>query len=329
MMAWLAAGSVDAADFYAGKTIDFVIGGDVGGGYDIYARVVARHLHRFIPGAPTIVPKNQPGAGSGRAASFLYSVAPKDGSVIGAVFPGAIMGPLLDDRAQPLYDPTKFQYLGSADNATRVCISHERCSIKRFEDALAHKAIMGASAAGGSTRDYVNMHKKTTGAMFELVAGYKGTADIFLAMERGEVDGMCGLDWASLKSQRPDWVRNGTVNILAQINLEPESELSKLGVPQIWKFIVNEDDKKAAALIIGQQVFGRPYLASPGVAAEPLKILRAAFAATMQDKEFLADAERTRIDVVPTTGEKVQQLVEQLYATPKTTVERAKELIKP
>jgi tripartite-type tricarboxylate transporter receptor subunit TctC len=329
MIAWLAAGPVNAADFYAGKTIDFVIGGDVGGGYDIYARVVARHLHRFIPGAPTIVPKNQPGAGSGRAASFLYSVAPKDGSVMGAVFPGAIMGPLLDDRAQPLYDPTKFQYLSSADNATRVCISHERSSIKRFEDALTRKAIMGASAAGGSTRDYVNMHKKTTGAMFDLVAGYKGTADIFLAMERGEVDGMCGLDWASLKSQRPDWVRNGTVNILAQINLEPEAELSKLGVPQIWKFIASEDDKKAAALIIGQQVFGRPYLAPPGAAPEPLKILRAAFAATMQDKEFLADAERTRIDVVPTTGEKVQQMVEQLYATPKATVERAKELIKP
>src|SRR5262245_25568228 len=123
-----------AADFYAGKTIDFIIGGDVGGGYDIYARAIARHLARFIPGNPTIVPKNQPGAGSGRAASSLYSVAPKDGSTIGAVFPGAIMGPLLDERAQPLYDPTKFQYLASADNATRVCISHRSSAIKRFED---------------------------------------------------------------------------------------------------------------------------------------------------------------------------------------------------
>jgi tripartite-type tricarboxylate transporter receptor subunit TctC len=329
MFAWLAAAPVNAADFYAGKTIDFIIGGDVGGGYDIYARVVARHLSRFIPGSPTIVPKNQPGAGSGRAASFLYSVAPKDGTVIGAVFPGAIMGPLLDDRAQPLYDPTKFQYLGSADNATRVCISHERSRIKRFEDTLKQKTIMGASAAGGSTRDYINMLKKTTGAMFDLVAGYKGTADIFLAMERGEVDGMCGLDWASLKSQRPDWVRNRTVNILAQINLEPEAELSTLGVPPIWTFIAREDDKKAAELIVSQQVFGRPYLAPPGVAAEPLAVLRTAFAATLQDKEFLADAERTRIDVVASSGERVQQLVEQLYATPKATVERAKDLIKP
>ena len=329
LVACLTATPAAAADFYAGKTIDFLIGGDVGGGYDIYARVVARHLHRFIAGNPTIVPKNQPGAGSGRAASFLYSVAPKDGSMIGAVFPGAIMGPLLDDRAQALYDPTRFQYLGSADDATRVCITHEHSNTKSFDDALKQKTIMGASAAGGSTRDYVNMHKKTTGAMFELVAGYKGTADIFLAMERGEVDGMCGLDWASLKSQRPDWVRNKTVNILAQVNLEPDPELTKLGVPQIWKFIGSDADKKAVELIIGQQVFGRPYLAPADVAAEPLKILRAAFTATMQDKEFLADAERTRIDVVPSSGEKVQQLVQQLYAMPTATVQRAKDLIKP
>ena len=271
IVACLTTTAAPAADVYAGKSIDFLIGGDVGGGYDIYARVVARHLPRFIPSNPTIIPRNQPGAGSGRAASFLYSVAPKDGSVIGAVFPGAIMGPLLDDRAQPLYDPTRFQYLGSADNATRVCISHERSKTRSFDDALRNKTIMGASAAGGSTRDYINMHKKTTGAMFELVAGYKGTADIFLAMERGEVDGMCGLDWASLKSQRPEWVRNRTAHILAQVNLEPDAELSRLGVPQIWKFIKSQDDKEAVELVIAQQVFGRPYLAPPGVAAEPLR----------------------------------------------------------
>jgi hypothetical protein len=187
---------------------------------------------------------------------------------------------------------------------------------------------MGASAAGLDAR-YINMLKKATGAMFDLVAGYKGTADIFLAMERGEVDGMCGLDWASLKSQRPDWVSNKTVNILAQINLEPEVELSKLGVPQIWSYIQKADDKTAVELIVGQQVFGRPYLAPPGVAVEPLGILRAGFAATLKDKDFLADAERTRIDVAPSSGERVQQLVEALYAMPKATVERAKELIKP
>ncbi len=325
----LAASPASAADFYAGKTIDLLIGGNVGGGYDIYARVIGRHLGRFIAGAPAIVPKNQPGAGSGRAASFLYSVAPKDGTVIGTVFPGAIMSPLLDERAQPLFDPARFRYLASADNATRVCITHARSRIKTFDDALRQKAIMGATATGGSTRDYILMLRKTTGVMFELVAGYRGSADILLAMERGEVDGICGLDWASLKSQRPEWIRDKTANILVQASLEPEAELSRLGVPPIWSTIRSEDDKKAVALIVGQQVFGRPYLAPPGVPDEPVAILRAAFTATMRDPDFLADAERTRIDVVPTAGEKVQQLVEQLYATPKATVERAKELIKP
>ena len=193
-----------SADFYAGKTIEFVIGSDVGGGYDIYARTIARYLPRFIPGQPTIVLKNQPGAGSSRAASYIYSVAPKDGTAIGAVFPGVIIAPLLEERAQALFDPAKFQFLGSADSATRVCITHERSSIKTFADALKQKAIMGASAVGASTRDYANMHRRSSGALFELVSGYKGTSDILLAMERREVDGLCGMDWSSLKSQRPD-----------------------------------------------------------------------------------------------------------------------------
>ena len=325
----LAAAPASAADFYAGKTIDLLIGGNVGGGYDIYARAIGRHLGRFIPGAPAIVPKNQPGAGGARAASLLYSVAPKDGSVIAAVFPGAIMGPLLEEQARPLFDPVRFRYLGSADNATRVCITHARSRVRSFDDALVHKAIMGATATGGSTRDYVLMHRKASGAMFELVAGYRGSADVLLAMERGEVDGICGLDWASLKSQRPVWIRDKTVNVLLQVGLEPEPELSRLGVPPVWGTIRSEDDRKAVALIVGQQVFGRPYLAPPGVPDGPIAILRTAFAATLRDADFLADAERARIEIAPTPGEKLQQMVAELYATPPATVERAKELIKP
>src|SRR5262245_6679870 len=195
LIAAAAPGSASAADFYAGKTIELVIGADVGGGYDIYARLIGRHLGRFIPGNPAIVAKNQPGAGGGRAAAFIYSVAPKDGTTIGAVFPGVVMAPLLDDRVQLPFDPTRFQYLASAHNATRICVTHERSRIRSFADAQKQKTIMGASAAGGSTRDYVNMHRKSSGAQFELVTGYKGTADILLAMERGEVDGLCGYDW--------------------------------------------------------------------------------------------------------------------------------------
>jgi tripartite-type tricarboxylate transporter receptor subunit TctC len=327
----LLAGPVAAAaeDFYAGKTIDFIVGAASGGGYDIYARALARHLPRHIPGNPTIVVKNMPGAGSGRAAAFISSIAPKDGTAMGALFPGAIMGPLLEDRAQALYDPTKFQYLASADSGTRICATYQTSKIKTFEDALQQKAIMGASAAGGSTRDYVNMHRKTTGAKMELVTGYKGTADLGLAMERGEIDGICGWDWASAKSQKPDWIRDRKLNILVQVGLEPDDELTKINVPPIWKYIAKEDDRKAVELVVTQQVFGRPYIAPPGTPADRVALLRAAFDATMKDKEFLADAEKSRIDINPSQGGKVQQVVEKVYAAPKAIVDLAKELIKP
>jgi tripartite-type tricarboxylate transporter receptor subunit TctC len=245
------------------------------------------------------------------------------------VFPGVIIAPLFEERAQPLFDPTKFQYLGSADSSTRVCITSEKSKVKTFEDAQKHKTIMGASAAGASTWDYANMHRKSAGAMFEVVSGYKGSADMLLAMERGEIDGLCGYDWSSFKTQRPEWVRNKTVNVLVQVGLEEEPELTRLGIPQIWKYVKSDDDRKSVELIVSQQVFGRPYLAPPGVPADRIAILRAAFAATMQDKEFLAEAEKLRVAVEPSSGERVQQLVEKIYGAPKATIDRAKELVKP
>ncbi|MDB5509515.1 MAG: efflux transporter protein [Hyphomicrobiales bacterium] len=329
LSAAVTAAPAQAQDFYAGKQIVFMIGSDVGGGYDIYARALGRHLGRHIPGNPTFVPRNQPGAGSGTAAAYIASVAPKDGTTIGAIFPGVIIGPLLDDRTQPLFDPTKFNYLGSADSGTRVCVTYQNSKIKNFDDAQKNRVVMGASAAGGSTRDYAFMNRNAAGAQFEVVSGYKGTADIFLAMERGEVDGMCGLDWTSLKSQKPDWVRDKKINILVQNGIDAEPELEKLGVPTLWGYIKSDADKKAVEMVVSQQIFGRPYIAPPGVTPERLKILRSAFEATMKDPDFLSDAAKSRIDIAPSSGERVQDVVEKLYATPKETIKRAKEIISP
>ena len=317
------------ADFYAGKTIEIIAGSDVGGGYDIYSRAIARHLGRHIPGHPAIVVKNMPGAGSTRAAAYLNAVAPKDGTVLAAVFPSAIIGGLLDERVEALFDPTKVVYLGTAESGTRVCATFQRSRIKTFNDALSQKTLMGASAVGASTRDYALLHKNTSDAKFELVMGYKGSAEILLAMERGEVDGLCGWDWSSVKSQRSDWLRDGKLNLLLQVGLEPNAELTRLGVPVVWDFIKNGDDRKAVELVVSQQIFQRPYLAPPGTPAEQAKTLRAAFMATMQDKAFLDDAARTRIEIAPLPGEQVQDLVAKLYATPKAIVERARQAIKP
>jgi tripartite-type tricarboxylate transporter receptor subunit TctC len=317
-----------AADYYAGKSIEFTVGADVGGGFDTYARALARHLPRHIPGAPTIVVKNMPGAGSGKAATYMASAAPKDGTAIAALMPGAVIGPLLEDREKPQYDPTKLVYLATADSVTRVCTSYGSSKIKTFEDAQKQKGVMGASAAGGSSRDYVNLVRKAAGAQFDLVSGYKGSAEMALAIERGEVDGMCGWDWPSLKAQKPDWLRDNKVNILAQFGLQPDPELTHRGVPQIWQFITKEEDKPAVALVLSQQVFGRPYVAPPGTPPETVKILRDAFAATMADKEFLAEAEKAKLDVNGLDGAAVQDVVTRIYASPPAVVARAKELIK-
>jgi tripartite-type tricarboxylate transporter receptor subunit TctC len=324
-----AASPTGAVDYYAGKTIEFIIGTPPGGGYDIYARLVARHLPRHIPGKPAIVVKNMPGAGSGRTAVFISNIAPKDGSAIGALMPGAIIGPLLDDKPQTQFDPTKVIYIGTADTGTRTCATFANSKIKTFDDARKQKTTVGASAAGGATRDYAYLHNHTSGTRFDVVSGYKGTADITLAMERGEVDGTCGWDWSSVKSQKPDWLRDHKLNILVQVGLEANPELTGMGVPELWKFVDGEENRKVAELVVSQQIFQRSYIAPPGTPPEQIETLRKAFDATMADPQFLADAEAVRIAVSPLSGAKVQEIVAKLYATPKDIVEKAKQAIKP
>lgn len=326
----MSANAAAANDFYKDKTIDFIVGGNAGGGYDVYARAIARHLPRHIPGAPAIVVKNMQGGGSAKAASFLFLQAAKDGTMIGAVFPGAIMEPLLGTRAGKFpYDARQFQYLGTANNATRICATWHGSKTRTYDDALQRTTIMGSSQSGGSTRDYANMLKHLTGAKFDVVAGYKGTVDLILAMERGEIDGICGYDFTSLRAQRPEWIRDKKVNLLVQLGLEADPELTRMGVPEVWKYVKSAEDRKVIELIVTQQVLGRPYFAPPGVPADRLRLLRDAFMATFMDKGFVADAEKMRIDIEPLDGAKVQVLVEKLYAAPKDLIERARRASAP
>jgi hypothetical protein len=173
------------------------------------------------------------------------------------------------------------------------------------------------------------MMKNIAGAQIDVISGYKGTVDVFLAIERGEVDGMCGLDWSSLKSQRPDWLRDKKINVLVQTALDEEQEVTRLGAPPMWKFVKDDIDKKAAELVVSQQVFGRPYILPPGTPEAQVKILRAALEKTFNDPDFKADAEKSRIDINPSSGEKVQELVTRIFATSQDVVERAKRMIQP
>ena len=318
-----------SADYYANKNIEMLIGADVGGGYDIYARLVARHIGKYIAGTPNIIARNMPGAGSAIAGGHLNKMAAKDGTVIGALMPGAIMGRLLDERASTLFDPTKFIYIGTADSGTRICVTHKNSPIKTYADAMASKTIMAASQAGGATRDYAALHNHATGTKFDIISGYKGTSDILLAIERGEAAGMCGFDWSSLKSQKPDWLRDQSIQILVQDGIDPEPELTKMGVPQIWSFIKNETDRKAVELVLSQQLFGRSYVVPPDTNAEAVAILRQAFTAAMKDKDLLADAERIRIGITYSSGEKLQEVVQRVHSSSKEVIDRAKRIIEP
>jgi tripartite-type tricarboxylate transporter receptor subunit TctC len=320
--------AASAQEFYAGKQIIFIIGTAPGGGFDIYGRTVARHLPKHIPGNPVIVVQNMNGASSMRAAAHIFNVAPKDGTVVGAISPGAVVGPLLEGKSDALYDPTKFNYLATANNSARVCATFGTSKTKTFADALKQETIIGSVAEGGSTRDYAYLHRNTSKAKFRIIAGYKGTPDVLLAMERGEVEGICGLDWSSLRAQKGDYIRDGKLNILVQTGLEPNEELTKMGVPQIWNFFDNEEDRAVAELVIAQQLFGRPYIAPPGVPEANVAVLRAGFIAALHDPALIADAERSQIDLAPAGGERVQEGVRKIYAAPGHIVERARDAIR-
>ena len=318
-----------ASDFYAGKTVNFIVGTDVGGGFSIYGRVLSRHLGRFIPGAPTLVMKNMPGAGGATAANYLYRIAPKDGTVIGSVAPNAILGRLLDGNVSQ-YDPTKFQYLAGAERGTRLCMTFEHSKTRTFEDALRQRTVIGATSAGSPTREYAAMIKHATGAQFEIVSGYKGPPDLFLAMSRGEIDGVCGLDWTALKSQQPDWLREKKLNLLIQASIEPHPELAKLGVPVPWPYIKSETDRRAVEVMVAfEQAFGKSYLVPPETPAERVAILRKAFAAALKDKGLLAEAEKVRIEITAQSGDAVQRVVQNAYASTPDVIERLRKIVEP
>lgn len=325
----VAATPASAADSYAGKTIEWIVGAPPGGGYDIYARVVARHLGRHIPGEPTVVVKNMPGAGSAKAAQYIQTIAPKDGTSVAGVMPGAIMGPLLDDHSAPMFDPNKVRYVGTANSGTRVCVTLKSGKIQKFEDAQKIKAKFGGSAPNDSTFEYGYLHKHTSGALWDIVPGYRGTPDMALAMERGEIDGVCGWDWSSFKSQKPDWIKDGKVDVLMQVSIEPHPELTKMGVPSVFQFVKDNEAKKVVELVISQTVFHRSYIAPPETPPAQLEILRKAFDETMADPALLDDAQKMRIDIEPLSGAKVQEVVSRLYTTPKDIIEHARKAIRP
>ena len=313
------------ADFYKGRNVDLYIGYSVGGAYDLYARVIARHLGKHIPGNPTIVPKNMEGAGSLRLANWIYNVGPKDGTALATIGRGTAFDPLLGSKAAQ-FRADRFTWIGSANNEVSVCVAWKGSGVTRFEDVLTKELIVGGTGQAADTDQFPRILNGVLGAKFKIVSGYPGGNDVTLAMERGEVKGRCGWSWSSVLATHKRWIDDKSITVLAQLSLNKHPDLPD--VPLIMDFAKGEDQQQIFKLIFARQVMGRPYLAPPGVPADRTAALRKAFMDTMRDPEFLAEAEKSQLEITPVAGAEVEKLVNDLYQTPKALADKAAEFIR-
>ena len=305
------------AAFYKGKTISVYIGSDVGGGYNAYARTSYKHMAKFIPGAPNIVFLNMPGAGGRKATQYVATIAAKDGMAIGAVQPGALVEPILGDPKRVRYNPLEFGYIGSPESSDQLCLTRKDSPVKTFEDAFKHEVIVGGDTKGSSLHDVSNLLRNVLGVKFRVVKGYKGSRDAVLAMEKGEIDGICGYGWSPLMSQAPHLVRDKKVNLLVQFAVKGYAEPTEMGVPMIWKFVKTEEQRRILELAAAPLVFGRPQFMPAEVPKERLAALRRAFDRAMKDPAYIADAARQKLGVTPASGEEVEAMIRRIYTSPK------------
>lgn len=318
-----------AQDFYAGKQLTIIVANTAGSGYDVYGRLLARHIPKYIPGKPNVIVQNMPGAGSIKATDYTVNVAPKDGTAFTLAMPGALIEPLTGDPAKFRYNPMKIAYIGTMDSGTRMCMTRPGSKIRSMADARKTPTIMAATAQGSSAYDYPNFINAVAGTKFNVVTGYPGPGAMFLAVERGEAEGLCGIEYSTYATLRPGWLEGDNKgNPILQLGLEVNPRITALGFPSIWEFIKPED-KQLVELIVSQQVFQRPFLAPPETPPAQLKILRTAFMAALKDPELLAEAKKSKVELNAKSGEEVEALVKKIYGAPKELIARMAKAIRP
>ena len=311
-------------DTFVAKSVAMIIGFGPGGGYDLWGRIVGRHIGRHLPGAPTVIPQNMPGAGSYAAASYIFNIAPKDGSVLGIIARDAALGPL-SGATGARFDPTRLSWIGTPTKETNVCVAYHSSQVKSVLDLYDKQLIVGDTGPGTGTRSYPKALNELLGMKFKLVGGFPASSDVFLAMERGEVEGICeSLD--SIKIRRPDWIPTRKISILFQGGAEPNPELD--GVPFVLDLALTGEQRQALEFLYAGQGIGRPFVAPPDLPPDRLKMLRDAFKATMTDPAFVAEAQKSKLDLEPEDGEHLAVLIAKIYATPKPIVDKITSMIK-
>jgi tripartite-type tricarboxylate transporter receptor subunit TctC len=313
------------SDFYKGKTINLIAGFPPGGGYDTYVRVLARHYGRFIPGQPLVVASNMPGAGSLTAANQIYNKAAPDGLSLAMFASSAAMEPLLGNKAA-LFDATKFSWVGSMSNDVAYCGLWQGPGVPTsFDDMLTKESIWGGGAAAAITFQHPMVLKNVLHAKIKVIPGYAGTRDINLAMQRGEVNGTCGLFGSSIKSQYANEVKDGRLKIVIQMGSKTSDEFGK--VPSVFDYAKTDMDRAVLDVHFKQLLLGRPWAGPPGIPADRLKALRDGLVATMKDKDFMAEADKTGLDIDPASPEEVEALLKRFAAFPPEVFQKAQEAI--
>ena len=310
------------ADFYKGKTVELIISTGAGGGLDTNGRIVARHLGNHIPGNPTIVAKNMPGAGHIRAANYVFNQAPKDGTTIGTFIPIFVMAQVLGRSKSIQFNPAEFQWLVSTSSSNSTVYVWHTTGVKTLEDAMQRQLLMGGTGVGSYTVIYPTVLNSVLGTKFKLVTGYASTTEIAIAMERGEVQGRAGNNFNSLVVEHSAWLKSGKINLLAQVGLERERDFPN--VPLITEFAKTDEQRQILRFFSTDIVIGRPFVTSPGVPAERVALLRKAFDSMLRDPAFLEDAKKTNVDIQPVGGVAIQKIVADFMNTPAAVVAKAK-----
>lgn len=315
------------ADFYKGKTVELIISTGAGGGLDANGRIVARHLGNHIPGNPTVVAKNMPGAGHIRAANYVFSQAPKDGTTIGTFIPIFVMAQVLERSKSIQFNPAHFQWLVSTSSSNSTVYVWHTTGVKTIEEAMQKQVLMGGTGVGSYNVIYPTVLNSVVGTQFRLVTGYASTTEIAIALERGEVQGRAGNNFNSLTSEHADWLKSSKINLLAQVGLTRDPEFPN--VPLITDFAKTDDARQILRFFSTDIVIGRPFVTAPGVPAERVAILRKAFDSLLKDPAFRDDCKKAGIDISPVGGTAIQQIVTDFMNTPADVVVKAKAAMEP
>jgi tripartite-type tricarboxylate transporter receptor subunit TctC len=306
---------------YAGKQIRMVISSGVGGGYDAYARALARYMGKYIPGNPTVVSQNMPGASGITATNWTYAAAPRDGTVILATYNALLAEPLYGNPSAR-FDPLKLVSIGSISGQQNICATWHTSPIKTIQQTMDREVTVAATGATGNSATLPKILNGMLGTKFKVILGYSTTGSR-LAVERGEVDGVCGLSYSTLKASNPDWIRNNRINVLLQTGSKPQQGLAK--VPLVSDLVTDPENKKLIALLGFAEEIGRPFMMPPDTPKDMVTAIRRAFDATMKDPGFVADAEKAMLEIDPVTGEEMEQIIKTAYESPKSLVQRAAE----